>query len=203
MEEPGAEQYLRDIQGWKPVAETGPRIREALSRGRTPVDHIEPLVQGLLASARAAFRYMETVHGLTSYGEIDRKNFVIRLAQVVESMDGLKHGGSMLRDAFQVYADGARSGVKTDHIDTGYFDAIQNFDVKGSLKDVLKDVELLLRSFSLVAAEKDPVPLEECWSVLFDLQNLFGRGGPGGADFGEDLEAFRLELEEIRKNNQN
>lgn len=229
MPEPTVEQFLKDIRDWKPGEATAEGLRRALALGRTPQDQVEPLAQGLLVSAKATYRYLETVHDLTRYAQIDRTNFVIRLAQVVESMDGLKHGGALLRNAFADYNALVQSSLKQDRFDTLYFDDIQNFDVKGSLQHVLKDVELLLRSFSLVSAELSGVkclelyedcvrfhlylqyltragklPLEECWSILFDLNNLFSGGDGGSAeDFEEDLEAFRMELEEIRKNNRN
>ena len=89
-------------------------------------------------------------------------------------------------------------------------------------------MEVLLKSFSLVSADLSGVKClelyedcvrfhlyvqylsrratlspEECWSILFDLNNLFVEEGTDEGDLKEELEEFQVEIEEIRKNQQN
>jgi hypothetical protein len=229
MQEPTAEQFLQNVEAWKPGPETADKIRRVLANAHTPESHAETLVKGLESTARATYQYLETIHGLTEAASIGRKDFVIQLSGVVQAMEALKAGASDLDAAFRAYHNDVQSSLQQDGFDTLYYDAIQNFDVKDALKGLLKDVDLLLKSFSLVSAQlsgvkcvelyedcvrfhlylqymmlKTPLPLEECWSILFDLNNLFSgkvEGEDGDAE--EDLKEFREEIEEIRRNQRN
>jgi hypothetical protein len=46
---------------------------------------------------------------------------------------------------------------------------------------------------------KKSMPLEECWSILFDMNGLFAC--EGDEDPESELEEFREELEEVRRKN--
>jgi hypothetical protein len=224
MEESMVEQFLKDVESWKPDGKSPALYRAALKKGKTPDVHIEALAEGWLHAALASYRYLEAVHGLATTTKLDSKTFVQRLAQMVEAVESLKTGHAAYRKAFAVYHAEVQGGLVHARFDTLYYDAIQNFDVKGALKSVLQDVDLLLRSFSLVSAEmagvrclelyedcvrfhlyghyllmRQPASLEECWSVLFDLDGLFGASGEGEA--GADLEDLQMELEEVRRKN--
>ena len=229
MQEPTAEQFLRNVEAWKPGPETAGKIRRVLVNAHTPEPYVEMLAKGLESTARAAYQYLETIHGLTEAASIGRKDFVVRLSGVVRVMDVLKAGASDLDGAFRAYHADIQGSLQKDGFDTLYYDAIQNFDVKDALKGLLKDVDLLLKSFTLVSAQlsgvkclelyedcvkyhlylqylmlKTPLPLEECWSILFDMNNLFsGKGEGEDGDSEEDLKEFREEIEEIRRNQRN
>ncbi len=224
-----AEQFIANIRDWNPNPETRRLLSEALTSGRVPESSLEPLTASLIETASAAFHYIETVHGLTGRKDLDKKDFISHLARMVEGLHGLEKGSANIQKAFQRYQAATQDGLRKDRFDTTYYDAIQGFDVKGALRPVLQDVEILLKSFSLVSAElsgvkclelyeecvrfhlylqylmkKSPLSPEECWSILFDLSGLFkGEGGRDVEDLKEELEDFKLELEEIRKNRNN
>jgi hypothetical protein len=224
MEEPIIEQFLKEIESWKPDETTSELFRKALKKGNAPSSHVEALAVGLMMASQATYGYLEAVHRLAALPSLDRKSFVQRLAQMVEVVEALKKGHAAYRNAFQAYHAEVQGGLVHARFDTTYYDAIQNFDVKSVLKNVLQDVDLLLKSFALVSADlagvkcldlyedcvrfqlyghyltlKTPMTLEECWSILFDLNGLFSSGGAD--DPGEDLEDFREELESVRRKN--
>jgi len=222
MEEELVSQFFRDVESWKPDATTANRLRETLKKGQTPPSHVEPLAEGLVRAGLVSYRFLEAVHALASAPSVDRKAFVSNLAQMVEAVTALKEGHAAYRKAFAAYHDEVQGRLVRARFDTLYYDAIQNFDVKSALKDILKDVDLLLRSFSLVSAEmagvkclelyedcvrfhlyahylemRKPSALEECWSVLFDLNGLFTSEGESDPD--EELEEFKEDLEAARR----
>jgi hypothetical protein len=228
MEELTAHDFIENIRAWKPTPETGQKIRGSLERGKTPEQHLEPLKESIMDSAAAAFGYLEAVHGLVGAGTLDSKVFVRHLARVSAALDALRAGMVRLRTVFRAYHADFGVHLRHDKFDTTYYDAIQNFDVKGALRTLLKDVDVLLKSFSLVSADLSGVkcldlyedcirfhlyvqylsrratlPPEECWSILFDLNNLFTEEGAEEGDLKEELEEFQEEIEEIRKNQQN
>jgi len=198
MEESMVEQFLKDVQSWKPDVSSPEKFRVALKKGHTPPALIEPLAEGLVFAGLTSFQFLEAVHELAALRGLDSKEFVHRLARTVEAVEGLKKGHAAYRAAFTTYHAEVQGALVKARFDTLYYDAIQNFDVKGALKTVLQDVDLLLRSFTLVSAEmagvkcldlyedcvrfhlychylllKTPLSMEECWSILFDLNGLF------------------------------
>lgn len=216
-----ADAFFQDVESWRPDEATEGKYRDVLRRGKTPEDRVEPLVEGWTQASLASYRYLEAVHDLARVPSLDRKSFVERLARMVGALEGLRLGHAAFRKAFGEYHAETAGQLSRDHFDTLYYDAIQNFDVKSALKDILKDVDLLLKSFSLVSADlagvrclelyedcvrfhlythyllmKTPVAREECWSVLFDLNNLFG--AEDEADPEGDLEDLQEALEEVR-----
>jgi hypothetical protein len=224
MEEPMVEQFLKDVQSWKPDASSPDKFRVALKRGKVPAQNVEPLAEGLVLAGLTSFHYLEAVHDLAALRGLDPKVFVQRLAHTVETVEALKKGHAVYRAAFSAYHAEVQASLVNARFDTLYYDAIQNFDVKGALKTVLQDVDLLLRSFSLVSAEmagvkclelyedcvryhlychylllKTPLSSEECWSILFDLNGLFS--GEGEVDPSAELEDLKEELEEVRRKN--
>lgn len=224
MEDPIVEQFFKDFASWRPDEKSHENFLKALKKGQTPEDHQEAFAEGLAQMGLASYGFMETVHELSTLSKLDSKVFVQHLARTLEAVEGLRKSRETFRKAFEAYHTRVQGDLTRAHFDTQYYDAIQNFDVKSALKYVLQDVDLVLRSFSLVSAEmagvkclelyedcvrfhlylhylqiKKPMSLEECWSILFDMNGLFSK--EGDEDPESELEEFREDLEEVRREN--
>lgn len=228
---PDAETFLRNVEAWRPAPDLAARLRGRLCGNGVPLEEARAAADALTRCAEASFAYLDFVHDLAFRRQTDRRNFLAHLARLAETVQELRQGGEALEAAFGRLTAALSPGFTRDRFDTAYFDLIQNADFRGFLRDLLQEVDLLLESFSLVSAELSGMRcveayedclrvqlylryllnleergLEEVWSVLFDLTRLLSPESEGPGEAGDllgRLEAFRLELEEIKRKSRN
>jgi hypothetical protein len=131
---------------------------------------------------------------LSTTKEIDRKNFLPQVAQLIGLVHSLQKAGKLYQDAFKKFDAITREGLTQDEFDTVYYDAIQNIELRSLLKKIIDEVEAVLQTFSLVSQDlsgiecvdlyetsirfqlflqyfmaKHKFSSEELWSILFDV----------------------------------
>lgn len=199
MEEITAEQFLEGVKAWKPGKNFEARMDKQLRAAGSPEESIGDLSRAFLHCSESTYEYIQYIHELATTKEIDRKNFLPQVARLVGLVHALQESGWDYRKAFREYDDRFRGGLTRDRFDTYYYDAIQNVDLKGLLKKVIEEVEVVLQSFSLVSGDlsgiqcvelyessiryqlflqyflaKTKFTREELWSILFDVFNQLG-----------------------------
>ena len=199
MEELTAEQFMEGMKDWKPAEGFEGRVGAQLRLGHAPEETVGALSRAFRLCAENSYRYIQYIHELATTEELDGKNLLPHVAQLVRLVEALRQGGQEYRKAFREYDNSTRPGLTHDHFDTVYYDAIQNIDLRSLLKKIIDEVEALLRSFALTSSELSSVECvelyegcirfhlflrylltqpkfdpEEMWSLLFDVFNQLG-----------------------------
>lgn len=199
MEEITPEQFLQNAKTWKPEEDFKTRVDRQLRAAGAPEELTEDLSRAFQSCSESTYNYIQYIHELATIKEIDRKNFLPQVAQLVALVHTVQESGREYRKAFKKYDAVTRSGLTQDQFDTVYYDAIQNVDLRVLLKKIIEEVELVLQSFSLVSGDLSGVQCidlyessirfqlflqyfltkrkfskEELWSILFDVYNQVG-----------------------------
>lgn len=226
MEEMNAEQFMEGMKDWKPEGDFEDRVGQQLRLGQTPEELIQGFSRALRRCAGESFNYIQYIHGLATTEELDGKNLLPHVAELVKRVEAVRESGREYRKAFQEYDALTRSGLTHDHFDTVYYDAIQNVDLRSLLKKIIDEVEALLRSFALASEELSGVECvelyegcirfhlflrylltqpkfsrEEMWSLLFDVFNQLGEmESPWGEATEEDLRELHEDIRKYKNN---
>ena len=199
MQEITAEQFLENVKDWKPKKDFLALASTQLRLGQTPEGVRENLAKAFFQCSQSTYDFIQFIHELATTRQIDRKNFIPQVAQLVGLVQTLQDAAREYREEFKKYDALTRPELAQDEFDTIYYDAIQNMDLRGLLKKIIEEVELVLQSFSLVSGDlsgiqciglyessirfhlflqyfmaKEKFSLEEMWSILFDIYNQLG-----------------------------
>jgi hypothetical protein len=198
MSEISAEQFLESTKTWKPAENFDARVNQQLRQGHVPEGMIQPLCEAFHLCSKSTYDYIQYIHELATTKEIDRKNLIPQVAQLVSLVQKLQADGKNYQALFKQYDSTARGALTKDQFDTVYYDAIQNIDLRVLLKKIIEEVETVLQSFSLVSGDLSGIQCvnlyessirfqlflqyflskrkfseEELWSILFDVFNQF------------------------------
>jgi hypothetical protein len=198
VEEITPEQFLENLKSWKPDEHLKDLIAVRLRQVHIREDFQGDISQALLDCSDSSYHYIQHINELASTHQLDRKNLVPQIARLVELVKSLQENGRKFQAVFSRYDESARSELTHDHFDTVYYDAIQGIDIRGLLKNVFDELEVVLKAFSLAASDLDGVSClelyehsirfqlflryflarerftpEEIWSILFDVSNQF------------------------------
>ena len=196
MDELTVEQFLENVKAWKPGEDFEARVTEKLRSGQTPQEMIQEISGAFLACSKSTFHYIEYINELSAFKELDKKNLLTQVAHLVGLVQSMKDNGRRFDEIFKKYDSAVRPQLTKDRFDTVYYDAIQGMDIREMLKKIIDEVEVILQSFSLVAADlsgvqcldlyesairyhlfvqyllaKKSFSKEELWSVIFDIYN--------------------------------
>jgi len=199
MDEISAEQFLESVKAWRPEEDFGKKVARQLRSAGVPEDQIGPLSRAFQLCSQSTYGYIQYIHELATTKVIDRSNLLPQVARLVGLVKEVQESGKGYRKAFRAYDAVTRGGLTQDRFDTVYYDAIQNVDLRGLLKKVIEEVEVILQSFSLVSGDLSGVQCvglyesgirfqlflqyflnkrkftpEELWSILFDVFNQVG-----------------------------
>jgi hypothetical protein len=196
MEEITAEQFLENAKTWEPSADFESQVGKQLRAAGVPDNMIKGLGSAFYQCSKSTYDYIQYIHELATTKQIDKKNFLTQVAHLVGLVQTLQESGRAYQVAFQKYDSLTREGLTRDEFDTIYYDAIQNIELRGLLKKIVDEVEIVLQSFSLVSGDlsgircldlyessirfqlflqyfmtKEKFTQEELWSILFDVYN--------------------------------
>jgi hypothetical protein len=194
MDEITPEQFLESAQTWKPGEDFKGKIEHHLKAAGAPEALVPEFGRAFHACARSTYDYIQYIHELATTKEVDKKNFIPLVAQLVGLVQALQDSGKLYQEAFKKYDGVTRSALTRDEFDTVYYDAIQNIELRILLKKIIDEVEIVLQSFSLVSQDltgiqcvdlyetsirfqlflqyfmsKHKFSSEELWSILFDV----------------------------------
>ncbi|HET9868929.1 MAG TPA: hypothetical protein VFR02_00315 [bacterium] len=221
-----AEQLAESMAGWKPAPDLAEKLAARLKRGGVGVETQKPLAAGLAQCARSTFDYIQFIHEFSTVKELDAKGLAPQMAHWGFLVGDLRSQAKAYGEAFQRYSEAAQPGMTRDHFDTHYYDAILGLDIRGLLKGLLGEVEVLLQAMALASGElkgldglgvyedcvrfqlflqylllRDKFNQEEMWSVLFDLYNLLeGLGKPSVEPSPEDLQDLQGRVRNFKAN---
>jgi len=196
MDDLSAEQFLENVKNWKPDGDFRKRVEARLRSGKIPAEMAGDLGGALEGCSGSTYDYLQYINRLATVEQIDRKNFLSEVAHLVGLVEAVQEKGRRFLEAFKRYDAVSRPELTRDRFDTVYFDAIQGVDIRGLLKPVFDEVEVILQSFSLVTQDlsgvpcadlyegcvrfqlflqylltKEDFPKEELWSLLFDINS--------------------------------
>ncbi len=196
MEELTPQQLMDNLKAWEPGDDFTQRVLAQLKKGKVPEEMSGEISVALRACAQTTYDYIQYIHQLASTLELDRENFLPKILQLVDLVKILQEEGRKFQELFKRFDGKVRESLEQDTFDTVYYDVIQGVDLRTLLKGVIDEVEVLLRSFSLVSADLSEIPCvdlyencvrfqlflqyflnqdsfqrEEMWSVLFDVSS--------------------------------
>jgi hypothetical protein len=194
MEPITPDQFLENAKTWKPVDNFRQLMDHQLKAVQVPEALIPDFAEAFCQCAQSTYDYIQYIHELSTTKEIDRKNFLPQVAQLIGLVHSLQKAGKLYQGAFKKFDVIAREGLTRDEFDTVYYDAIQNIELRSLLKKVIDEVEVVLQTFSLVSQDlsgvecvdlyetsirfqlflqyfmaKHKFSSEELWSILFDV----------------------------------
>jgi len=220
------EQFLENPRTWKPSADTGEKVSAKLKRFRVPPEMAIDLGGSFYQCSQSAYDYVQFVNELASFKVIDRKLILPLVAQLGVLVGSLRDSAKLYQNAFRRYDDFARPHLQKDHFDTVYYDTIQGVEIRDLLKQVIDEVDVVLKSLTLVSAELSGVPCvdlyegsirlqlflryfmmkeefsdEELWSVLFDIFNQATEMEVEGEELtAEELEKLQERIKKYKTN---
>ena len=226
MEDLTAEQFIEGMKAWKPGEGFGDQVGRQLRLGHTPEELVQGFNHAFRRCAEDSYNYIQYIHELATTEELDGRNLLPHVAQLVKRVEALRESGREYRKAFREYDHAVRPGLTHDHFDTVYYDAIQNVDLRSLLKKIIDEVEALLRSFALSSGELSGVECvelyegcirfhlflrylltqpkfsqEEMWSLLFDVFNQLGEmESPSEEATEEDLRDLHEDIQKYKTN---
>jgi hypothetical protein len=196
MDELTPQQLMDNLKAWEPGEDFTHKVLGQFKKGKVPDDLSGEMAASLKACAKSTYEYIQFIHRLATTLELDRENFLPQILHMVDLVKIMHGEGHNFQNLFRKYDERVRKSLQKDTFDTVYYDAIQSVDLRTMLKSVIDEVEVLLRSFSLVSADLSEIPCvdlyensvrfqlflqyflhqssfqrEEMWSVLFDVAN--------------------------------
>jgi hypothetical protein len=194
MDQITPDQFLENAKTWKPADNFKDLIERQLKTAQVPETLIPAFTQAFYQCAQSTFDYIQYIHELSTTKEIDRKNFLPQVAQLIGLVHGLQKAGKLYQEAFKKFDTTIRDGLTCYEFDMVYYDAIQNIEFRSLLKKIIDEVEVVLQTFSLVSQDltgiecvdlyetsirfqlflqyfiaKHKFSSEELWSILFDV----------------------------------
>ena len=194
MDQITPDQFLENAKTWKPEDNFKQQMEHQLKTAQVPEALIFSFTQAFYQCAQSTYDYIQYIHELSTTKEIDRKNFLPQVAQLIGLVHGLQKAGKLYQEAFKKFDETFRDGLTRHEFDTVYYDAIQNIELRSLLKKIIDEVEVVLQTFSLVSQDltgiecvdlyetsirfqlflqyfmaKHKFSSEELWSILFDV----------------------------------
>ncbi len=194
MDDLTPQQLMDNLKAWEPGEDFSTKVLSQFKKGKVPDDLSGEMAASLKACAKSTYEYIQFIHHLATTLELDRENFLPQILHMVDLVKIMHGEGHKFQNLFRKYDERVREKLEKDTFDTVYYDAIQSVDLRTMLKSVIDEVEVLLRSFSLVSADLSEIPCvdlyensvrfqlflqyflhqptfqrEEMWSVLFDV----------------------------------
>jgi len=194
MDELTPQELMDNLKNWQPGEDFNTKVLAQLKKGKVPEDLAGEISGSVKACAQSTYDYIQFIHQLATTLELDRENFLPQILHLVDLVKIMHGEGHKFQELFKTYDRRVRDTLEKDTFDTVYFDAIQGIDLRTILKGIIDEVEVLLRSFSLVSADLSEIPCvdlyensvrfqlflqyflhqpsfnrEEMWSVLFDV----------------------------------
>src|SRR6202789_4427372 len=188
------DQFLENAKTWKPAEDFRKQIDHQLKTVKLPDALIPAFAEAFHACAQSTYDYIQYIHELSTTKEIDKKNFLPQVAQLIGLVHSLQKAGKLYQEAFKKFDGTIREKLTEDEFDTVYYDAIQNIELRSLLKKIIDEVEVVLQTFSLVSQDlvgiecvnlyetsirfqlflqyfmaKHKFSNEELWSILFDV----------------------------------
>jgi hypothetical protein len=194
MEAITPDQFLENAKTWKPADNFRQLIDHQLKAVQVPEALIPAFAEAFYQCAQNTYDYIQYIHELSTTKEIDKKNFLLQVAQLIGLVHSLQNAGKLYQEAFKKFDSTIREGLTRDEFDTVYYDANQHIELRSLLKKIIDEVEVVLQTFSLVSQDlagiecvnlyetsirfqlflqyfmaKHKFSSEELWSILFDV----------------------------------
>ncbi len=194
MDQITPEQFLESVKGWKPEDNFRQRVEKQLKQGKAPEGMIHDLGEAFELCSNSTYHYIQFINELATNRELNKKNFLPQVAELVGLVEAVQDSGRKFQDVFRRFDELSRPGLVREDFDTVYYDAIQGIDIRDMLKTIFDEVEVVLKTFSLVSTDllgvqclnlfensirfqlflryficQENLSREELWSVLFDI----------------------------------
>ena len=88
------EQFMENIKGWAPDPALKGSLLTHLQADGVPDLYAAELSETLCGCSEATFRYVGLVNRYATVQELDQRNFLPALAELVEHLQGLREAGS-------------------------------------------------------------------------------------------------------------
>src|ERR1700677_3080342 len=130
MDQITPDQFLENAKTWKPADNFKDQIERQLKTAQVPETLIPAFSDAFYQCAQSTYDYIQYIHELSTTKEIDRKNFLPQVAQLIGLVHGLQKAGILYQDVFKKFDATIREGLTRDEFDTVYYDAIQNIELR-------------------------------------------------------------------------
>jgi hypothetical protein len=214
MEFLSAAELYSNIQAWIPDADLETQIQKKMS----PVQ--PEMAQILKKLLMVSYEYIQTINQLSSNNNILKESYLSYLSKIVDCVQQWEKLSQEYHVIFKAYNLKIQNQLSQTQFNTNYFDEIKNLDLKIILRNVILEMEIILKSFSLVSLDLQKIQcieiyencirlhllvqyvllvknltLEEEWSITFDIDCLL----KNDESYFENLEDFKNEVEALRK----
>src|SRR5258708_33815171 len=112
------EQFLESAQTWKPGGDFDKKIQHHLKAAGVPEALIAEFSKAFHQCAQNTYDYIQYIHELATTKEIDKKNFIPMVAQLVGLVQGLQDSGKLYQEVFRKYDALTRAALTRDELDT-------------------------------------------------------------------------------------